>query len=182
MLLTNVWHTKQKLAVPSTAGIKTAATPPPLGKTAVIHRGTQSSEVPLMETLVISFREKTPTLTQNPTLIAHHAHGEIQLIPSAAPRYLGLLRPLDMVEVATDPLLSPWNDQGAQAATDPVSVETSAKTAALLLMTRGPPVILRALHFPFKCRGTPPRKAPWSPLSQAGSLWDLQGGTGRRMP
>lgn len=180
MLLTSTHCGKQKPAVPLIAGITTAATPLPLEEATMTRQATQSSEMPLMEILAIPFREKTLTMTQNLTPIP----GGNRLIPSAAPRYLALLRPQDRPRIAAGQRLSPWTHPGAPAVPDLGLADTAARNAAPPLTTRGPPTAHGAprLHLTFRCGGTPPPRAPWSRRNRASRRWGPQDGTGRSMP
>lgn len=184
MFLTNVHFGKQKLAAPYTARDTVAATLLPLEKAAVTHQATQFSEMPLMETPAVPFREKTLIVIQNLSPNTHHAPGGNQLIPFAAPHYLALLHPLDRPQMAAEQLSSLWKHPGAPAASDLGLADASLRIDAPLLLTRGPPTAhgVLLLHLRFKCAGTPPPRAPWSPQSRANCQWGPQDGTGRSTP
>lgn len=184
ILLTSAHCGKKKLAALLTAQITAAATPLPLEKATVTRQATQSSEMPLTEIPAIPFREKTLTKTQNLTPIAQHSPCGNPLIPTAAPRYLVLLHPPERHQVAAEQLSSAWKNPGAPAASDLELVDMATRIAANPLMTRVPPIAYRSLlpHLRFKCGGTPPPRAPWSPQSRASRRWGPQDGTRRSMP
>lgn len=183
ILLTSAHCRKKKLAALLTAQITAAATPLPLEKATVTHQATQSSEMPRMEIPAIPLREKTLTKIQNLTPIAQHSPVGNRLIPTAALRYLVLLHPPERPQVAIEQLSSRWKNPGAPAASDLGLVDIAMRIANPL-MTRGPPIAHGALLLPlrFKCRGTPPPRAPWSPQSRASRRWGPQDGTRRSMP
>lgn len=148
MLLTSAHCGKQKLASPLTARITTAATPLPLEKATVTRQATQSSEMPLMEIPAIPLREKKLAMSQNRIPVALHSPGGNQLIPTAAPRYLVLLRPRDRPQMAAEQLLSPWKHPEAPAVSDLGLADMRINP----VMTRGPPTVHGAplLHLRFK--------------------------------
>lgn len=184
MFLANTRCRKHKPAAPNTARNTSAATLLPLKKATVTRPATQSSEMPLMETPAVPHREKTLSMTQSLTPNTPHAPGETPHIPPAALHYLVLLHPLDRPQMAAEQLSSPWKHSGNPAASDLGLLSTSLRITASHLTTRGPPSA-HAAPLPrrrFKWGGTPPPRAPWSPLSQANSQWGPRDGTGRSTP